>query len=169
MLEVLVATASRHGSTTEIGDQIGAEITTRLKEHGVEVNVDVRDVEDVEDLALYDALVLGSAVYMGRWLKSARKLVDREAETLQAIPVWLFSSGPVATEDTTVAESPWERVEWAEDHHTFGGKLDRSALGRAERIVASAVHAADGDNRSPEEISEWARQISESLVASAAG
>jgi menaquinone-dependent protoporphyrinogen oxidase len=169
VLEVLVATASRHGSTREIGDQIGAEITTRLKEHGVEVNVDVRDVDDVDDLAVYDALVLGSAVYMGRWLKSARKLVDREAETLQAIPVWLFSSGPVATDDKTTPESPWERVEWAEDHHTFGGKLDRSALSRTERLVASMVKAADGDNRSPAEIAEWAQHISTSLAASAVG
>lgn len=169
MLEVLVATASRHGATREIGKQLGAQIAAGLKERGIEATVDVRDVEDVDDLGVYDALVLGSAVYMGRWLKSARKFVDREAETLQAIPVWLFSSGPVATDDKAAPESPWERVEWAEDHHTFGGKLDRSTLSRTERFVASMVKATDGDNRSPAEITEWARQITESLAATAVG
>jgi hypothetical protein len=43
----------------------------------------------------YDAVVLGSAVYAGHWLKPARALADRCAAALRARPVWLFSSGPV--------------------------------------------------------------------------
>lgn len=43
----------------------------------------------------YDAVVLGSAVYVGRWLEPARELVDAHAEELAARPTWLFSSGPI--------------------------------------------------------------------------
>ena len=168
MIKVLVATASRHGATREIGEQLGAQISAGLNAHGMDAEVHVRDAATVDDLTPYDALVLGSAVYMGRWLKSARKFVDREEEHLGAMPVWLFSSGPVIPDDEPSPKSPWSTVEWAKDHHTFGGKLDRTVLSRTERLVASAVRAADGDNRSPSEIAEWAREISESLATTLA-
>jgi menaquinone-dependent protoporphyrinogen oxidase len=168
MMKVLVTTASRHGATKEIGEQLATSISARLTEHGIAAEVDVCDVERVHDLASYDALVLGSAVYMGRWLKSARKLVDREADLLASMPVWLFSSGPIVADDKPAPESQWATAPWAQDHHTFGGKLDRTALSRSERLVASAVHAADGDNRSTAEINEWARTISGSLAATVA-
>jgi menaquinone-dependent protoporphyrinogen oxidase len=164
-MKVLVATASRHGATREIGEQLGVDIATCLTERGITVDVDVRDVDEVDGLSAYDALVLGSAVYMGRWLKSARRMVDREAEVLGSIPVWLFSSGPIVTDDKPEPESKWATAPWALDHYTFGGRLDRSTLNIPERLVASAVHAADGDNRSPDEIRAWARKISDSLAA----
>ena len=167
-MKILVATASRHGATREIGEQLGADISTGLRDHGVDARVDTRDAEQVDDVSEYDAVILGSAVYMGRWLKSARKLVDRELEQFESIPVWLFSSGPVTTDDTPAPDTKWATAPWARDHHTFGGKLDRSTLSRGERFVASAVHATDGDNRSTEEIAEWAQTISESLAGTSA-
>lgn len=165
MIKVLVAVASRHGATREIGEQLGAQISSGLYTRGVDAEVHVRDPGSVESLAAYDALVLGSAVYMGRWLKAARDFVDREEEHLRAIPVWLFSSGPVVPADAPAPKSKWSTVDWANDHHTFGGKLDRECLSRMERFIASAVHATDGDNRSPAEIAEWADEISNSLVS----
>lgn len=168
VIKVLVATASRHGSTKEIGEQLGADISAGLRERGVDAEVETLDAGQVADLADVDALVLGSAVYMGRWLKAARRLVDREAERLESIPVWLFSSGPV--DDSSKRDggkvAPGGKIAsaaWAQDHHTFGGKLDRADLSWSERLVASAVHAADGDNRSPSDISAWADKICGSL------
>ena len=55
-MHVLVAVASRHGSTREIADAIAQE----LRMQGVDA--DVRHVEDVPDLNSYDAVVLGSAI-----------------------------------------------------------------------------------------------------------
>ena len=167
-MKVLVATASRHGATHEIGEQLGTDIAAGLHDRGIDARVDTRDAEQVDDVSEYDAVILGSAVYMGRWLKSARKLVDRELEQFESIPVWLFSSGPVAADDTPAPGTKWATASWARDHHTFGGKLDRSTLSRGERFVASAVHATDGDNRSTEEITEWAQTISESLAETSA-
>ncbi len=64
-----------------------------LSERGFEVTViPPEEAGSIED---YDAVVLGSAVYMGKWMKPATELVDRSGEALAARPVWLFSSGPV--------------------------------------------------------------------------
>ena len=43
----------------------------------------------------FDPVVLGSAVYLGQWMKPARELAERSASALAARPVWLFSSGLV--------------------------------------------------------------------------
>src|SRR5262245_7899011 len=86
---VLVAVASPHGSPREIADAIAET----LRSAGLDV--DLRDVADVKDLAPYDAVVLGSAVYMGHWVREARQFATDQAEGLRRLPLWLFSSGPV--------------------------------------------------------------------------
>ena len=67
MMHVLVTVASRHGSTREIADAIAQE----LRMPGIDA--DVRHVEEVPDLNSYDAVVLGSAIYMGNWESAANQ------------------------------------------------------------------------------------------------
>ena len=88
-MRVLVTAATKHGATGEIAQAIG-EV---LAEHGLDTTV--LAPEQVDTVNDYDAVVLGSAVYAGHWLKPARELVDRTGDVLAARPVWLFSSGPV--------------------------------------------------------------------------
>jgi menaquinone-dependent protoporphyrinogen IX oxidase len=52
-------------------------------------------IQDIGDLAMFDAVVLGSGVYMGSWMPEAREFVEKK-KTLASMPVWLFSSGPSA-------------------------------------------------------------------------
>ena len=66
-MTVLVAAASKYGATAEIAEAIGRG----LRETGVAA--DVRPVEQVGDLSGYTEVVLGSAVYVGRWLEPARR------------------------------------------------------------------------------------------------
>jgi menaquinone-dependent protoporphyrinogen oxidase len=87
-MRVLVCVASKHGSTKEIAEAIGRQLTD------AGLTVDVNDVAQVSDLAQYDAVVLGSAVYMGNWLESARQFATEHAGDLATRPTWLFSSGP---------------------------------------------------------------------------
>src|SRR6478735_11803045 len=89
MTRVLVASASKHGSTEEIAQAI-ADV---LLAHGL--CVDVRRMEDVATALPYEAYVLGSAVYMGNWLRVAHRFVDRHSELIRTRPTWLFSSGPI--------------------------------------------------------------------------
>ena len=61
---------------------------------------------DVGALGGYDAVVLGSAVYMKRWRGDAKHFLRDHAEELSRIPFWVFSSGPVGDP----AEAPGSRA-----------------------------------------------------------
>src|SRR4051794_4373526 len=127
-MTVLVAFSSRHGATADIAHAIGAALVA----HGVPA--DVADTDHVAGLAGYDAIVLGSAVYMGRWPKAATDFVAARGGALRSRRVWLFSSGPIgdppkpaapgaAAIDAVVAATG------ARQHRTFAGMLDKRRLG----------------------------------------
>ena len=166
-MRVLVSTASRHGATEEIAQEIGKALRARLP--GSEV--DVIPLDQVGTVDGYDAVVLGSAVYMGRWLEPARTLAGSHAEALSGRPVWLFSSGPVGdppkpdAEPVDVAEL--RRLTAAGDHRVFPGRIDRHELGFTERAVVRAVRAAEGDFRDWPAVREWAAEIAAVLSADA--
>ena len=162
-MRVLVAVASRHGSTREIGDAV-AEV---LAESGFEVQV--RDPDDVERLDDFEAVVLGSAVYVGRWAASARALVDRCAPGLTDRPVWLFSSGPVGyppapDSDPEEVENLLARLH-ARGHRSFPGRLDNGGLGLAERAAVALLQAEQGDFRVWPDVADWAHSIASELHA----
>ena len=124
------------------------------------LEADLVEPAEVRDLSDYDAVVLGSAVYAGRWMAPATDLVDRCRPQLAGRPVWLFSSGPVGS-PAIPAEGPavsklMEQT-GALGHHVFAGKLDRAELGRLERTMVRAVRAPEGDYRDWADICEWAR------------
>ncbi|WP_250446456.1 flavodoxin domain-containing protein [Actinotalea sp. C106] len=160
-MRVLVTVASRHGATREIGDAI-AEVLCHAGHQ-----VELAEPEDVETLEGVDAVVLGSAVYVGRWAASARAMVDRLAHGLSRRPVWLFSSGPVGAPlapqgDAEEIPSLMARLE-VRGHRTFGGRLDLGGLGIAERAVVALVRAEEGDYRPWPQIEDWARLIAADL------
>jgi menaquinone-dependent protoporphyrinogen oxidase len=88
MKRILVAYASRHGSTAEIATAIGEALRASGADVEVEPATEVRTLEGVE------AVVVGSAVYMGRWMQEAVDFLKRHEGRLREIPTWLFSSGP---------------------------------------------------------------------------
>jgi menaquinone-dependent protoporphyrinogen oxidase len=161
-MTVLVAVASRHGSTEEIAHAIG----TSLQERGLDAVV-VR-ADEVENVVGYEAVVLGSAVYAGRWLEPARSLVYEHVSELAALPTWLFSSGPIGAPPKPEAEEAVHIdklmvLTHARGHRIFAGQLVRSRLSFAERAVTRAFHAPEGDFRDWEEIDAWAGEIAEAL------
>ena len=165
-MTVLVAAATRHGATMEIAEWVGA----RLAESGADV--EVRSVDEVGDLGRYDAVVVGSAVYLGQWLKPARGFVDAHAEDLARRPTWLFSSGPIVGNPPPADDPRALRAGLAEqlvattharEHKVFGGKLDTSTLSWGEKIAVRAAHASEGDFRDREAIDDWAASIARDL------
>lgn len=161
-MRVLVVVASRHGATAEIADEIGST----LRES--KIASDVLGVRELESLEGYDAVVLGSAVYMGRWLDRAARFARAHADELSRRPTWLFSSGPVG-DPPKPAESAPAGIEQlisatgARDHRVFAGRIDRSRLSLPERAVMRAVGGTEGDFRDWDEIRVWARGIAAAL------
>ncbi len=164
-MRVLVAVASRHDATAEIGEAIGRHLTD------AGFQVEVLAAESVGAMGAYDAAVLGSSVYMGSWLPAATKLVDRFQIDLRERPVWLFSSGPIGSPAKPEGD-PAAAVQIAKSvnaigHRTFAGRLERDRLGLAEKLVSAAVRAPDGDFRDWEAVASWSREIVAELVREA--
>ncbi len=132
-MKVLVSAASKHGATAEISEEIAKELREALQERGGEGgdSVEVRPPERVNSVEDYDAVVLGSAVYAGHWLESARELAEHHAGALSERPTWLFSVGPIGDppkpEEDPVDVAGILEATKARGHRVFAGKLTRCA------------------------------------------
>ena len=160
-MHVLITAASKHGSTQEISERIGSVLNARGH------HVDVQQPSEVRDVARYDVVVLGSAVYAGHRQKEAKALVEREASALRHRPVWLFSSGPVG-DPPKPQEEPVDTREviaatGAFEHHVFAGRIEKHALSLGERAIVKALHVPEGDHRDWNEIDQWATTIADSI------
>jgi menaquinone-dependent protoporphyrinogen oxidase len=161
MMRVLVSAATKYGATAEIAQAIGDV----LRDRGLDSAV--VPPEQVEGVDGYDAVVLGSAVYAGHWLKPARELAGRLGGELAKRPVWLFSSGPVGNPPKP-QEDPVDVAEvlaatGAREHRVLAGKLVRKQLSFPERAIVSALRVPDGDFRDWTEVRRWAAGIAEAL------
>lgn len=162
-MTVLVAYASKYGSTQGIAEAIGG----RLRERGLEA--EVRPVREADGLERYEAVVLGSAVYLGAWRKEALAFLDRNEEGLGRMPVWLFSSGPTKADDPidlAVSAKHIRRLEslGARDHHLFRGALDPESLSFLERRAVKAAKQPFGDFREWSDVERWADTIADTVA-----
>ena len=161
MTRVLVAYGSKRGSTAEIAGWIGDTL------RGQGLDTEVADAGSVRDVTDYDAVVLGGALYEGRWHKEARRFARRHAAALSGRPVWLFSSGPLdrSADETEIPPVPQaaraSAALHAVGHRTFGGRLARDAKGF---ITARIAERTGGDYRDPERVRAWARQVAEQVA-----
>jgi menaquinone-dependent protoporphyrinogen oxidase len=161
-MRILVVVASRHGSTWEIGEVIADALASRGN------LVDQRAPEDVASLEGYDAVVLGSAVYLAHWMTAARDFAERFAEELARVPVWMFSCG-LATQPAASANSPHELLALrnligARGHRSFRGRLDRALLTFAERAAIAGARAREGDHRDMAAVRTWALAVADDVA-----
>jgi menaquinone-dependent protoporphyrinogen oxidase len=167
-MKVLVTAASRHGSTGEIAARIAEGLRACLPDKAA---VDMLPAAEVGDVSAYDAVVLGSAVYLGRWLGDARHVAKRIAAQPPR-PVWLFSSGPIG--DPPKPDEPPVEVgdivtsTRALEHRVFAGVVDRHRLGIGEKALVMAVRVPDGDFRDWAQIDTWSTRIAAELIRNTA-
>lgn len=162
-MTVLVTAASNHGATEEIAARIGDD----LVREGIEV--ELKKPEEVRDIARYDAVVVGSGIYFGRWLKPAETFIEAHEADLSRRPTWLFSSGPIVGDPPTADPRETARGDalaetvHAREHKIFSGKVDRSKLNWCEKVAVRWAHARDGDYRDWQAVDEWAAAIGREL------
>ena len=167
---ILVTYASKHGATEEIARKMG-EV---LRQSGLQA--DVLPVESICDLSPYQAVVLGSAVYVGKWQKEAVEFLQTHEKTLADRPVWLFSSGPTGEGDPVKLLNGWrlptslqpvaDRIR-PRDIAVFHGNVNPDKLNFIEKGMIKAVKAAVGDFRDWDMIVTWTNTIANTLKAAA--
>lgn len=190
MSTVQIVYASRHGGTRGIAERLAAV----LRAEGADVTL--ADAAARPAAAGFDAHVIGSGVYVGRWLREAVEFVERNQSTLAVKPVWLFSSGPLPhASETAETKDPLTRALGPQegpgsggrkridalaaaihprDHRVFLGAFDpndppKSMQERLVRLMPAARRTLPtGDFREWDAIDTWARTIAAELTAKVA-
>jgi menaquinone-dependent protoporphyrinogen oxidase len=123
-------------------------------------------VQRQPDAVGFDAVVLGSGVYDGRWLEPALHWVDAMADELRQRPVWLFS-GVVAipARGRTVGNGEWVAdALGAREHRFLGGRVEKRLLSAAERSAWPPDRRYGGDLRNGRALGEWGAQIATAVT-----
>jgi menaquinone-dependent protoporphyrinogen oxidase len=165
-MRVLVTWGSKRGGT----EGIAHIICETLRAKGFEV--DELPWRSAAAATGFDAVIVGGALYAGRWHPGARWFVAHRQQDLQKVPVWFFSSGPLDNSSdrdeippTLQVEVFMERV-GAIGHATFGGRLPADARGFPASAMARK-HA--GDWRNEARIRAWATALSGYLPSARPG
>lgn len=158
--QVLIAYASRHGSTAEIAAAIAKELTDLGQD------TTTAHMKDISSVNGYDLVILGAPLYMGRLEKDFSRFISRFGSDLQNVPVAAFAVGlaPVRKEPDVVQTSmdtlcsslgSIKPVSTA----LFAGRVDPAQLSFISRKIIAMVKAPSGDFREWDKISAWAREI----------
>jgi menaquinone-dependent protoporphyrinogen oxidase len=163
--KILVTYASRTGSTAGVAEAIGKT----LSENGVQV--EVRPMEDVKDLAPYRAVVAGSAIQGRQWLPEAMQFVQAHQASLAQKPFAAF----LVCMTLTISNGKYRAqvADWLQpvralvkpvSEGLFAGVLDISKVPSfSDRLKfrLSVVFGvwAEGDHRDWNAIRAWAESI----------
>jgi menaquinone-dependent protoporphyrinogen oxidase len=161
-MRLLVTYGSKLGGTEGLAEMIG----NSLRRAGLDA--DVRPAGRVASIGGYDAVVVGGALYTGRWHRDAARFVRRHERRPREMPVWLFSSGPLDDSATIGDDIPpvgqvrklMRKIE-ANGHQTFGGRLEPDVRGF---VAGSMAKKLSGDWRDPEQVARWTAQIVDALA-----
>lgn len=165
-IRVLVAYASKYGATAEIAEKIGQLLRQE------DLQADVLPVNRVGNLTQYKAVIIGSAVYIGKWRKEVVKFLRTNEKLLAERSVWLFSSGPTGEGDPVELMKGWrfpeglrpiiDRIQ-PRDIAIFHGMLDMKKLNFLEKFAIKNVKSPVGDFRDWDAITSWTTAIADEL------
>ncbi len=161
MINVLVAYATKRGSTREVA----ADVARVIRQSGIEV--EISPAREVKSLDRFQAVVLGGALYMGRWHKDARRLLKRRRLELASLPLAVFAMGPTSGEPEALESASAElarALDNVPEVHpfstaVFGGVIDPSKLSFPFKRMPAA------DARDWKAIENWADEVVRGLSA----
>ncbi len=159
---VLVTYASKYGSTGGVADAIGKELCAKG------LAADVALTRSAKDPALYQGVVVGSAIYRGKWMPEATDFVKKHRDVLRRLPVAYFlvciTLSDATEKNRAEALSYMEPIIAAVPEiapvgiGTFAGALDYSKLPWVSRQILKAKGAPAGDFRDWNAIRAWAQE-----------
>ena len=160
-MHILVTAASKHGATDEVADAIAR----RIEASGS--TVDRLAPADVTSVSGYDAVVVGSAVYILQWMPEAHDFMERFQDELRTKQVWAFSVGmsgvPKHTKQDSHRIGPLLTHVNCRELRTFPGRYKPELLSLRERSVARLAGVVEGDFRDWAAIEAWADSIAAQL------
>ena len=166
---VLIAYASKCGSTGSVAEAMGRQLCT------LGASVDVRLAKNVKDLSPYQAVIVGSAIRAGRWLGAARDFVTDNQDALSRVPVAYFLVCFTMRDDTPQnREKALAYLDPVREDAPrvkplavglFPGVVDYNKLGFMHRTILSAKGVTEGDYRNPTAVKSWASDLEPKLVA----
>lgn len=141
MAQVLVVHASRHGSTSEVAVRTAERL--RVAGHDVVVRAARETKGTVEG---YGLVVVGGALYSGRWHTDAHRFLKRHRDELARVPVAVFGMGP--------------RRDEVESWQSARSQLDRALAKRAwlhpvAVTVFGGVDPKPNRGQPPRDIRDW--------------
>ncbi len=161
---VLIAYATRAGSTAEIAVKIGETLSKQNR------SVDVLPVAKVGDLSSYRAVILGSAIRMGSVLPEVLKFVQNNQAALQQKSFSPFVVCMTLVDDTAANHAtvsayldPLRTLVKPASEGLFAGVLAPGKVKLIERLIMSAMKVPVGDFRKWDQITAWADGLSASL------
>jgi menaquinone-dependent protoporphyrinogen oxidase len=163
--KVLIAYATRTGSTGEIAEIIGDVLTDAGWE------TDVLPVRQAGSIAEYDAVILGSAVRVGRLMPEIIRFAKKHSAKLVHCPVAAYSVSLSMKKDTPdqhiIAEQflePLRRTLTLVSDCDFAGKVDYALLGPVFGfLMKKMIKAPEGNFIDREAIVAWAGTLAETL------
>jgi menaquinone-dependent protoporphyrinogen oxidase len=160
---VLVAYATRYGSTQEVAEAVEAT----LRERGLEV--DIQPMRKVRSLDQDRAVVLGAPLFWNGWHKDAHSFLSRHREALTQRPVAIFALGPFHSPidekewqysreqlEKELAQFPWLNPAAIE---IFGGKFDPEKLTFPHNLVPALKQIPASDIRDWTAIRAWVSDL----------
>jgi menaquinone-dependent protoporphyrinogen oxidase len=161
---VLIAYASKCGSTAEIADSMGKTLS------GNGYSVDVLPVKMVTSLDGYDAVLAGSAIRVGAWLPEAMNFIKENQTALGKLPIAIFTVHALNWENTSASEALRKNYTTAvkqlitpRDEVFFAGKIDFTKMTFLEKLMSKTVKAVEEDLRDWAAINDWVKGISAKL------
>ncbi len=159
--KVLITYASKYGSTAGVADAIGKELCSRG------MTADVAQIKNVRNVGSYQSVVIGSAIYMGKWMSEAVDFVKSNKDSLRRVPVAYFLVCMTLAQPTEKKQaevlSYMDPVLKAVPEirpvglGTFAGTLDYNNLSWLNKKILKSKGTPEGDFRDWNAIRTWAR------------
>jgi menaquinone-dependent protoporphyrinogen oxidase len=164
MDKVLIAFASKHGYTAESAELIGGW----MREAGL--TVDVKRAAEVENLAPYEFIILGTAVKGENVLPDAVDFVERFREDLRVKPAAYFALSMLMADPSdenrkhvaaVLNKLRFEMRPW--DLGIFSGVRDPKTLSWVLNWSVRQTKAPLGDFRDPEAMKSWTERLAKRI------